>query len=260
MKLRPYTSAARITTLAVVTIALYCDACSRPPTYIRVAGGNETWQQGEVRPCVNMRGAFSAGVPEEPLLTCGTEEEIKNIIDLKATGLLRPIGQEQIALLHKEPVLAVTATNSEKDKWSCLKTTNGLSCTGEDQPRQAANGPTLEERRLATWARNLPDSVDPSLKNLNKLCKDTVKSELEIAAYNRTHPPNNQQAQVTDLRKELCGGPDGPGEKPSANKAGASRIKAQFFRLCLSGTLPPRTAFGKIVSSLLARRGGRRFP
>jgi hypothetical protein len=51
----------------------------------------------------------------------------------------------------------------------------------------------------------------------DKLCKDTVKSELEIAAYNRTHPPNDQKAQVTDLRKQLCGGPDGPGEKPKPN-------------------------------------------
>jgi hypothetical protein len=68
---------------------------------------------------------------------------------------------------------------------------------------------------LATWARNLPDSHDPLGKNLDKLCKDTVKSELEIAAYNRTHSPNDQKAQVTDIRKELCGGPDGPGEKPN---------------------------------------------
>jgi hypothetical protein len=152
---------------------------------------------------------------------CGTEEEIDNIIDLKKTGLMHPVTQEQRAILHREPVLAVTAAHPEKDKWRCRKTIEGLTCTGEDRPGQAANGPSLEERRLATWARNLPDSDDPLLKNLDKLCKDTVKSELEIAAYNRTHPPNDQKAQVTDLRKQLCGGPDGPGEKPKQGGAGS---------------------------------------
>jgi hypothetical protein len=152
-------------------------------------------------------------MPEEPILTCGTEEEIDNIIELKATGLLHPVSQEQRAVLHREPVLAVMATHPKKDKWRCRKTTDGLTCTGEDQPGQAANGPSLEERRLATWARNLPEAHDPLLKDLDKLCKDTVKSELEIAAYNRTHPPNDQKAQVTVIRKELCGGPDGPREK-----------------------------------------------
>jgi hypothetical protein len=57
------------------------------------------------------------------------------------------------------------------------------------------------------------------LTSLDKLCKDTVKSDLEIAAYNRTHPPQDQKAQVTDIRKSLCGGPDGPGEKAAPGKS-----------------------------------------
>lgn len=210
-----------------VAIALASAACSRPPSYIRVAGVSDStraWQLGELRPCVNVRVTFSDGVAAEPILACGTEEEIDNIIDLKKTGLLHPVNQEQRAVLHREPVLAVTATHPEKEKWRCRKTTDGLTCTGEDEPSQGVNGPSLEERRLATWARNLPDSDDPLLKKLDKLCKDAVKSELEIAAYNRTHPPNEQKAQVTDLRKQLCGGPDGPGEKPSTgSQAGPAK-------------------------------------
>ena len=83
------TSAIRL----AVVIALVSAACSRPPSYIRVVGGNDptrAWQLGELRPCVNVRVTFSDGVPEEPILTCGTEEEIDNIIDLKKTGLLHP--------------------------------------------------------------------------------------------------------------------------------------------------------------------------
>jgi hypothetical protein len=51
------------------------------------------------------------------------------------------------------------------------------------------------------------------MKNLHNMCLQNVDAELKIALHNRTHPANEQQAQVTDLRKELCGGPDGPGEK-----------------------------------------------
>ncbi len=207
-----------------VVIALVYAGCSRPPAYIRVAGGDggreiRAWQLGEVRPCVNVKVTFNDGVPDEPILICGTEEGIDNMIDLKKTGLLHPVGQEERTALHKEPVLAVTAAHPEKEKWRCRKTADGLTCVGEDLPAQAANGPSLEEERLATWARNLPDSSGP----FDKLCKDTVKTELEIAAYNRTHPPNDQKGQVTDVRKLMCGGPDGPGEKP---KQGAAKSQA----------------------------------
>ncbi len=212
------------TTLAIrltIALALASTACARPPIYIRVAGDNDsirTWQLGEIRPCVTVRVTFTEGVSEEPILNCGTEEEIDNVIDLKKTGLLHSVTQEQRAVLHREPVLAVVVTHPEKDKWRCRKTSDGLNCNGEDLPTPSTNGPSLEERRLATWARNRPDSHDPLRKDLDKMCKDTVKSELEIAAYNRTHPPNDQQSQVTDLRKFLCGGPDGPGEKHTTNK------------------------------------------
>jgi hypothetical protein len=76
------------------------------------------------------------------------------------------------------------------------------------QPGQNCERPVARGTARGDWARNLPDSDDPLLKNLDELCKDVDMSELEIAAYDRTHPPNDGKPQVTDLRKQLCVGPD----------------------------------------------------
>jgi hypothetical protein len=208
--------------IVAVVISVACASCSRPPSYLRVAGGTNsirTWPLGEVRPCVSVRVTFSDGVPEEPILYCDTEEEVDNMIDLKQTGLLKRVGHEQRETLHKEPVLAVTTAHPERDKWRCRKTSDGINCVGEDEPR--GERPSLEERRLMTWVRNLPESDDRLGKAFDKICKDLVKHELEIAAYNRSHPPSDQRAQVTDLRKQTCGGPDGPGENQPASRAPA---------------------------------------
>ena len=50
-----------------------------------------------------------------------------------------------------------------------------------------------------------PARPDPLLKGLDAECAELLQKEKTIAEYNRTHPLT-QQAQISDIRRELCGG------------------------------------------------------
>lgn len=60
------------------------------------------------------------------------------------------------------------------------------------------NKPSADEIRLAAWMSDLPSS--------QSLCRDAAVKELDVLAYNRTHPLS-RQTSVSYIRKELCGGP-----------------------------------------------------
>lgn len=223
---------------AVAAVSVACGRKTGPivtTREIRIVGqgiglGDDSirmWPVGEIKSCGSVTVKYSDGKPDEPVLTCASQEEVDDIIDLKQTGLLNPVDADHRAALHKSPVLIVTVTNATKDRWRCAKMPEGIHCDGIEDPPSTE---PFEERRLKIWAKNLPKTHDQTMKAIYAMCLHNVEAELKIATYNRTHPANDQQAQVTDLRKMICGGPDGPGEKGSGKPTPSFQEKFEGIR------------------------------